>query len=166
MFNLSQRVIDHVAKFGLWLLLISNISPEAGDFKLDKTWQGLQLTSPSFHSEFSMLMVLVVLLISKALDYWVIHVKQLICNKHHNLCNWRHTRLNVFSFTNKEWNVGEIIYCISRGFTFQRFTESWHVVHCARKIHRVSFFFHSISHTYALLVQPVPEEKTTHFKLS
>lgn len=47
MFNPNQRVTDHVAKFGLLLLLISNLSPEAGGFKLDNTLQVLQLALPS-----------------------------------------------------------------------------------------------------------------------
>lgn len=47
MFNPNQRVTDHVAKFGLLILLIPNLSPKAGGFKLDKTLQVLKLALPS-----------------------------------------------------------------------------------------------------------------------
>lgn len=45
MFNPSQRVTDHGAKFSLWSLLISNLSPKASGFKLHSTWWRIQFTS-------------------------------------------------------------------------------------------------------------------------
>lgn len=80
-------------------LLISNLSPKAGGFKLDNKWQ---LTSPSFHFLFPMLMLMLVSLLflrspTRALNHRVKYSKTITLNTLQYLWNWKLTGLQVFS---------------------------------------------------------------------